>query len=68
MTSFNMVAQCPESTVVSEYTPSGPRSDSYQSEAELEKALICQLCQQGYEYLQIRNQAELVANLRQKLE
>lgn len=68
MSSFNMVAQCPESTVVAEYTPADVRSDAYQSEANLEKAFIDQLCSQGYEYVDIRNEAALVANLRHQLE
>ena len=68
MLSFNMVAQCPESTVVAEYTPADVRSDAYQSEANLEKAFIDQLCSQGYEYVDIRNEAALVANLRHQLE
>lgn len=68
MSNFNMVAQCPESTVVAEYTPADVRSDAYQSEANLEKAFIDQLCSQGYEYVDIRNEAALVANLRHQLE
>lgn len=68
MSSFNMVAQCPESTVVAEYTPADVRSDAYQSEADLEKAFIKQLCSQGYEYAGIRDEAALVANLRHQLE
>lgn len=68
MSSFNMVAQCPESTVVAEYTPAEVRSDAYQSEADLEKAFIKQLCSQGYEYAGIRDEAALVANLRHQLE
>ena len=68
MPSFNMVAQCPESTVVAEYTPADVRSDAYQSEANLEKAFIDQLCSQGYEYAGIRDEAALVANLRHQLE
>lgn len=68
MSSFNMVAQCPESTVVTEYTPAEVRSDAYQSEADLEKAFIKQLCSQGYEYAGIRDEAALVANLRHQLE
>lgn len=68
MTSFNMVAQCPESTVVAEYTPSEVRSDAYQSEAELESGFISQLQSQGYEYLPIHKEADLIANLRRQLE
>lgn len=68
MTGFNMVAQCPESTVVSEYSPAEVRSDFYQSEADLEKAFIKQLCSQGYEYADIHDEKGLVANLRRQLE
>ena len=68
MSSFNMVAQCPESTVVAEYTPADVRSDAYQSEADLEKAFIKQLCSQGYEYVAIHSEPELIANLRRQLE
>ena len=68
MSSFNMVAQCPESTVVAEYTPAEVRSDAYQSEADLEKAFIKQLCSQGYEYADIHDEKGLVANLRRQLE
>lgn len=68
MSSFNMVAQCPESTVVAEYTPAEVRSDAYQSEAALEKAFIKQLCSQGYEYADIHDEKGLVANLRRQLE
>lgn len=68
MSTFNMVASMNESTVVAEYTPQANRSDSYQSEAELEKEFIRMLCEQGYEYLQIHEEAELIANLRKKIE
>ena len=68
MSSFNVVAECPESTVVAEYTPAEVRSDFYQSEADLEKAFIKQLCSQGYEYVAIHSEPELIANLRRQLE
>ena len=68
MTGFNMVARCPESTVVAEYTPSSVRSDAYQSEAALEKEFIRQLCLQGYEYLPVHEEKTLVGNLRNQLE
>lgn len=68
MTGFNMVAQCPESTVVAAYTPSDVRSDAYQSEAALEKEFIRQLCSQGYEYLPLHEEKTLVENLRRQLE
>ncbi len=68
MTTFNMVASMNESTVVSEYMPESKRSDSYQSEADLEKEFIRMLTEQGYEYLQIHTEVELIANLRKKIE
>lgn len=68
MSTFNMVASMNESTVVSEYIPESKCSDSYQSEADLEKEFIRMLSEQGYEYLQIHTEAELIANLRKKIE
>lgn len=68
MSTYNMVASMNESTVVAEYTPQTKRSDSYQSEAELEKEFIRMLGEQGYEYLQIHEETELIANLRKKIE
>ena len=50
---FNIVAETSENTVVTEYEPVKKRSDSYQSEAELEQGFIRLLCEQGYEYLPI---------------
>lgn len=67
MSTFNMVASMNESTVVSEYIPESKCSDSYQSEADLEKEFIRMLSEQGYEYLQIHTEAELIANLRKKI-
>ena len=65
---FNIVAQTTENTVVTEYEPVKARSDSYQSEAELEKEFIRMLTEQGYEYLQIHTEPELLLNLRRQLE
>ncbi len=68
MSYFNIVAQSSESTVVTEYKPVVTRSDAYQSEADLEKEFIRLLGEQSYEYLQIHKEADLIANLRKKLE
>ena len=65
---FNIVAQTNENTVVTEYTPVASRSETYQSEAELEKEFIRLLSEQGYEYLTFHTEKELIANLRTKLE
>lgn len=65
---FNIVAQTTENTVVTEYEPVKKRSDAYQSESELEKEFIRLLCEQGYTYLPIHTEEELVINLRKQLE
>ena len=68
MTFFNIVAQTTDNTVVTEYEPVKARSDSYQSEADLEKEFIRMLTEQVYAYLPIHSEAELITNLRVQLE
>ena len=68
MSFFNIVAATTENTVVASYEPVKNRSDSYQSEAALEREFIQLLTQQGYEYLQIHQETDLIANLRRQLE
>lgn len=63
-----MVLSTNESTVVTEYQPEKKRSDSYQNEADLEKAFIKMLTEQGYEYIKIHDGESLVNNLRKQLE
>lgn len=65
---FNIVAETNENTVVTEYTPVTKRSDAYQSEAALEAEFIRLLTEQGYEYLPIHSEADLILNLRRQLE
>ncbi|WP_373164264.1 type I restriction endonuclease subunit R [Agathobaculum sp. Marseille-P7918] len=68
MNQFNIVAATTENTVVTSYEPVAKRSDSYQSEAALEQEFIHMLTQQGYKYLAIHQEADLIANLRHQLE
>lgn len=68
MSYFNIVAQSTENTVVTEYEPVKVRSTGYQSEAALEKEFIRMLTEQGYEYLAIHHEKDLIANLRTQLE
>ena len=63
-----MILSTSESTVVAEYVPQSGRSDSYQSEASLEKAFIKMLGEQGYEYINIHHEKDLIDNLRKQLE
>lgn len=65
---FNIVVETNQNTVVTTYEPVKARSDSYESEAELEKEFIRLLREQGYQYLPIHTEADLIANLRERLE
>ncbi len=68
MSKYNVVMEMSNSTVVTEYKPVQKRSDSYQSEAALEKEFIKMLEEQGYDYLQIHDSSTLINNLRKQLE
>ena len=68
MSIYNLVASSNESTVVAEYIPEASRSDTYQSEAALEREFIRLLTTQGYEYLAIHDETSLISNLRKQLE
>ncbi len=65
---YNIIAESPEYTVVAEYERVATPAESYQSEAELEKEFIRLLGEQGYEYLPIHTEADLISNLRTQLE
>jgi len=65
---YKLIFENNQSTVVAEYQPEYRTETSYQSEAELEKAFIKQLQKQGYEYLPIKNENDLINNLRRCLE
>lgn len=65
---YNIIAESAEYTVVSEYEHAVSTSEAYQSEADLEKEFIRLLGEQGYEYLPIHTEADLVSNLRTSLE
>ena len=68
MTQYNIIAENEEYTVVSEYRAEYGKPDKYQSEAALEKDFIKTLTEQGYEYLPIHEEKDLVNNLRVQLE
>ena len=68
MSQYNLITAAPESTVVAEYIPVGRGSEGYQSEAELEREFLETLQRQGYEYLTVRSETDLTANLRRQLE
>ena len=55
-------------TVMARYEVEPKSGEGYQSEAQLENALIKQLADQGYEYAKIKDEAALLENLRLQLE
>jgi len=64
MQNYNVVLSTDEATVVAEYSPEKQNRNQYQSEAELEDAMIKQLQAQGYEYLELHTSQEMIDNLR----
>ena len=66
---YNILSENSETTVVAHYE-SQPvvRETSYQGEEELEQEFIEQLERQGYEYVSIKEEYALIANLRAQLE
>ena len=68
MTQYNIIAESQEYTVVSEYDHVATPAESYQSETDLEKEFIRLLQEQGYDYLPIHKEADLISNLRGQLE
>lgn len=66
---YNILSENSETTVVAHYE-SLPvaRETSYQGEEELEQEFIEQLKRQGYEYVSIKEENALIANLRAQLE
>lgn len=64
----NIISESDNSTVLTEYKPLNVRKTSYQSEAELEKEFIKILQEQSYQYLSIKNEEDLIINLRKQLE
>lgn len=68
MAQYNIIAESQEYTVVSEYDHVATPAENYQSEADLEKEFIRLLQEQGYDYLPIHKEADLISNLRAQLE
>ncbi len=62
------LSQSNDSTVVCKYEPTQRREENYQSEKELEDELISILSNQGYEYLKINSEKDLILNLREKIQ
>ena len=65
---YNIIAENEDYTIVSDYQAIYRKSDKYQSEVQLEKELIKTLTEQGYDYLPIHKEQDLVDNLRVQLQ
>ena len=69
MNNYKVIAEQEQSTVVARYEkPEVVSEGGYQSEVELERDFIARLQRQGYEYINIHSEDELVSNLRCQLE
>ena len=68
MRELGLIAESEACTVVAEYEPLPRVAEGWQSEAELEDALVARLAAQGYEPVAIGDEGALVANLRRQLE
>lgn len=65
---YDLMSENPESTVVAEFEAGYFSAAQYQTEADMERDFIDRLKRQGYEYLPINTEAELIANLRRQIE
>lgn len=68
MNTYDLISENPESTVVAEFEPGYRSAAQYQNEAEMEDDFIKQLTRQAYVYLPIKNEQELIDNLRTQIE
>lgn len=69
MKDLNPIILNQETTVISEFIKNtNKKSNTYQTESDLEKELINNLQKLGYEYINIKNEKDLKLNLRNKIE
>jgi len=74
MSGYDIILSSDEYTVATEYQPEVNRSDRFQTEADLEREFIEILCGtkdragQGYSYVDIHTESDLISNLRKRLE
>ncbi len=68
MDDYKIIVEQENQTVMAHYEVEAKPDEGFQSEAKLENSLIQQLRGQGYEYVRIKNEEALLANLRRQLE
>ena len=67
MDDYKIIVEQENSTVMAHFEVEPKPAEGYQSEAKLERSMIQQLQSQGYEYAWIKNEADLLANLRKQI-
>ena len=65
---YNVIVEQENVTVMSSYTPLPREERGGQSEEELELSFIKQLTEQGYEYVNITSEAQMISNLRKEID
>ena len=68
MDDYKIIVEQEHSTVMAHYEVEAKPDGGYQSEARLEAEFIKQLQSQGYEYIQVKDEAGLLVNLRRQIE
>lgn len=68
MDDYKIIVEQEHTTVMAHYEVEAKPDGGYQSEAKLEAEFIKQLQSQGYEYIQVKDEAGLLVNLRRQLE
>lgn len=63
MTDYNTIAESNNFIVLDKYIKAEQTSDSYQSESDLERELIQDLRNQGYEFIPVKSQSAMLANV-----
>lgn len=67
MQQYGVIAEMENATVMSHYEALPREQCGFQSEADLEKSFIKQLTKQGYQYINVINEAALIQNLRNQI-
>ena len=62
------IAESNNFIVLDKYIKAWELCDSYQSEADLERELLQDLCNQGYAFISLKSQAAMLANAREQLQ
>ncbi len=68
MNEYLSIAETNNFIVLDKYTKEWPTTDSYQSEPELERELIQDLVNQGYEQVGFKSNQALLSNVRIQLQ